>query len=217
MLCFLLAGCQIDAVIRSNNDASTGIPVFVVSHGWHTGIIVDNEAVFAAMPELKQSLPAARFIEFGWGDQDFYQAGDISYWLAIKALLFPTDAVLHVAGIATHPKIYFHGSEVEKIMISPAGFNKLLVFIRHSFSRNGQESFIRLGRGLYADSFFFRAQGAYHILYTCNSWIMEALTEAGLPEPEWPTLTAEGVMDQVKHFRRSVRQELSGSPTGQKR
>jgi uncharacterized protein (TIGR02117 family) len=217
LLCFLLAACKADAVIRDPTGSPAGTPIYVANHGWHTGIIAESEAVLNAIPALKQSFQSARFIEFGWGDQDFYQASDISYGLAIKALLFPTDAVLHVAGIPKPPNVYFGSSEVEEIRISQAGFNKMLAFIRQSFRRDSQGNFIRLGRGLYADSFFFRAHGAYHAFYTCNSWIMEALSEAGLPESDLPTLTAEGVMDQVKRYRHSVRQAFTELPPDKKR
>lgn len=202
-LCFALGGCGVDAMVRDNNKAAPEASIYVVSHGWHTGIIVESQPTLIAVPELAPLFHDARFIEFGWGDHDFYQAGEISYGLAIKALFLPTDAVLHVVGLPKHPKAYFRSSKVVEIIIPASGLAKMLDYFHKSFKRDRQGRFIRLGRGLYADSFFFRAHGAYYALYTCNSWVMEALTEAGLPESWWPTLTAEGVMDQVKRYRDS--------------
>lgn len=212
LLCFLFAGCRADAVIQDPERISVGVAVYVASHGWHTGIIVESGAVWVAIPELKPLFQGARFLEFGWGDQDFYQAGDISYLLAVKALLYPTDAVLHVAGLPSSPKVYFRHSEVKEIIVSQAGFDKMLHFFRKSFKLDNQGRIVRLGRGLYADSFFFPAHGTYHAFYTCNSWIMEALTLAGLPEPSLPTLRAAGVMDQVKRYRQSKRQVATEPP-----
>ncbi|MGR9046335.1 MAG: DUF2459 domain-containing protein [Gammaproteobacteria bacterium] len=201
LLCFQLGGCHADTLVLEPVEAADAVTIYVASHGWHTGIIVGKTAAMRAIPSLPQFFEKARAIEFGWGDHDFYQSAEISYGLALKALLFPTDAVLHVAAISKPPKVYFSRSKVVDIRISKAGFDKMLLFFQQSFKRDSRGGLIRLGRGLYADSLFFAAHGSYHAFYTCNSWIMEALVVAGLPEPALPTLTAESVMEQVDRFR----------------
>ena len=205
LLCFLLVGCRADGVLPEPAWASDEVPIHVASHGWHTGIIVEKQAVLTAIPGLAQFFDNARYLEFGWGDHDFYRASDISYALALKALLYPTDAVLHVVGVPRHPEDYFISSEIVGINISKAGFDKMLAFFQHTFKRDSHGSLILLGRGLYPDSLFFDAHGTYHAFYTCNSWIMDALRAGGLPDPVLPTLTAGGVMDQVDSYRTARR------------
>ena len=89
-------------------------PIWVVDHGWHTGVIVGQAELRAAAlgleltePEAAKRLlwlttryPAAEWLEIGWGDAEFYQqtptVSDVDPWLGLKALLIPTDSALQV-------------------------------------------------------------------------------------------------------------------------
>src|SRR5690606_42111815 len=49
------------------------IPVFVVNHGWHTGVMVDAASAQQQIPQLAQRFPGLAWLEFGWGNRDFYE------------------------------------------------------------------------------------------------------------------------------------------------
>ena len=40
---------------------------------------------------------------------------------------------------------------------------------------------IRLGRSQYSSGWFYRAEGAFSVRNTCNTWVAKALAQAGYP------------------------------------
>jgi len=97
----LAAGCA--APVAGREPAPSGGPalsVRVVDHGWHTAIVVRREDVDPTIwPEVRD-FPDAALVEVAWGDRDFYMAEKATGWLAVKAALFTSGSVLHVAGFA---------------------------------------------------------------------------------------------------------------------
>jgi hypothetical protein len=72
--------------------------VRIVSHGWHTCVVVSAQDLYAHVPALQIRFPAANWLELGWGDAGFYQADEISAAIALDALFWPDPAVVHVVG-----------------------------------------------------------------------------------------------------------------------
>ncbi|MBS3951380.1 MAG: DUF2459 domain-containing protein [Methylomicrobium sp.] len=199
LLLLVLLGCGAKTVAL-HTVKSDEIAVYVVDHGMHAGIVIDAKAVAGVIAGLPFNGEAVRFIEFGWGDQAFYQAESFSLFLAIKALLLPTGSVMHLVGLPYDPGIYFRSSEVQRIRISPMRLNAMLSYIDRSFVRDEQGQLIDLGRGLYGESRFYAANGDYHLFNNCNTWAMSALIQAGVPEP-MITLGANSVMRQVRAYQ----------------
>ena len=52
--------------------------VYVVNHGWHTGFVLPASDIQHVIPELKNRFGNAPYIEFGWGDNEFYQAEGVT-------------------------------------------------------------------------------------------------------------------------------------------
>lgn len=207
----VLAGCvsaSAEGEISAGEPAD--LPVYVVSHGWHTGIAVDRDLAVRSLPALKEEFSRPGYIEFGWGDARYYQAEEKTRMLALRAILFPTDAVLHVAAVPMDPERFFPGSEIGRLLVTDQGMQKLLSFIGDSFKRDGNGRPIRTGRGLYGQSSFYRATGSFHAFNTCNTWTAKALRKAGFPVKTRLTVTAEEVMDQVRELRKSCHPEDSG-------
>jgi uncharacterized protein (TIGR02117 family) len=178
------------------------VPIQVVSNGWHTGIVLRRAAIPpGAIPEV-EDFPGAAYLEFGWGDAEFYPAKDYTVGLALRAALFPSAALMHVAGLAAHPGIVFPGNETLELELSAPEFSKLVEFISGSFMRiNAATRAFAIAPGLYSFSKFYPAKGKFHLLNTCNHWTARALAAAGLDvDPSW-TLRAEGVMAQLRDLR----------------
>lgn len=83
--------------------------VYVVNHGLHTGIVVKREDLLAVVPGLSSDWTVGNYIEVGWGDAKYYQARKTSIILAIRAMFWPTDSVLHVVSIPETPHRFFLG------------------------------------------------------------------------------------------------------------
>ena len=72
--------------------------MYVINHGWHTGLILPYESLNEE-PFIQDTLGYSPYYEFGWGDSDFYQAEKITSGTTLKAILWPTDSVIHVISI----------------------------------------------------------------------------------------------------------------------
>jgi uncharacterized protein (TIGR02117 family) len=202
LLTVLLGGCLQGAAERPSAASGEGGPsVWIVDHGWHTGLVLPTADLPAGVWPERDDFPGARFLEVAWGDRDFYTTPDAGLWLAVKAALASRGSVLHVVGLDRPVRDAFAGSEVVEVEVSRAGLDALARFIDGTYTRGGRTRAPRLGPGLYGDGAFYPAGGSYSLLYTCNTWTVAALREAGCPTEAGRTLTAGGVLRQVRGMR----------------
>jgi uncharacterized protein (TIGR02117 family) len=179
--------------------------VYVLGHGWHTGLVVRRAEIPDGIWPEQADFPDAQYLEVGWGDKDFYQAPEPSVGLALKAAFRSTASVLHVVAFHVPPEAYFPGSEVIAVRLTPPGFEQLVTFIQATYTRDAHGRPMPLGPGWYAHSRFYLATGTYHLLNTCNTWVARALRAAGAPMAPATAMTAGGVMAQVRKFGRALR------------
>lgn len=204
LLCVFLVGCAspIHGLYPPAAD-SHNKHIYIVSHGWHTGIVIALKDIPADMLAEKSDFPAATFLEIGWGDKGFYQANDITFSLAARALFWPSDSVMHVVGFSQSPEKEFPYSEIIEITLSDAGFVEMVEEINATFDREeGAKASIQR-RGLYGDSAFYAAKGEYHLFHTCNDWTAGALRKSGFPITTLYASTAGNIIDQT-HKRGKV-------------
>ncbi|RMI27498.1 MAG: DUF2459 domain-containing protein, partial [Calditrichaeota bacterium] len=180
------------------------VPVYVVGHGWHTGIVLPVAEVSDTLLPGITDFADETYVEFGWGDEAFYRAEEPNVWLALRAVFWPTPSVLHVVGFSQEVPRYFPASEIFRIDLSWKGFYRLCRFIDRSYARNAAGELIHRGKGLYGNSGFYAGREKYYGLRTCNSWVARALREAGCPIKPTGACTAEDVLVQVKRFGKKV-------------
>ena len=136
LLLVIFTGCagshSWQALPESSEDERT---IYVVSHGWHTGLILPYESL-SAMLDLEKVLGESTFYEFGWGDADFYQAEEVTSVITLKAILWPTESVLHVVSIWEDPRVQFRNSDVVAVRLSRQGLERLVDFVTSSFYRS---------------------------------------------------------------------------------
>lgn len=179
--------------------------IYVINQGWHTGIIFQREDIDTTLwRAIKFDTSASEYIEIGWGDAEFYQAEETNVWIGMKALFWPTGTVLHVARFDRPVKEYFIGYQIYKVALADSGFNRLCVFMDRSYARDETGEIIPLGPGLYGDSQFYRARGKYFFTKTCNTWISQALREAGCPITPAYACTASNAFHQIGKFGEKV-------------
>ncbi len=194
-----------DAGVGSSGDV--GVTIHVTSNGWHTGIVVARAALPpGAVPEAAD-FPDAPYLEFGWGDSEYYPAPRPTLGMALRAALQPSPAVIHLVGLPAHPRDVFPTAEVVELRLSPAGFQGLVDYLDDTFARHGAERARASAPGLYRFSLFYPAKGEFHLFNTCNTWTARGLEAAGWPVQVSGTLRAEDVMAQV---RRIAARENSG-------
>jgi uncharacterized protein (TIGR02117 family) len=180
------------------------VTIYVVGHGWHTGIVIRRDDIPAeAWPEYRRFL-AARFLEVGWGDRAFYESPEAGVRLALKAAFSSEGSVLHVAGFDPPPATYFSRAEIIAIELSSRGVEALARFVSATYALDGAGQPIEIGPGLYPVSRFYAATGRYSLLYTCNTWVAEALRAAGCPITPALAVTAGNLLLQAERCGRAV-------------
>lgn len=170
------------------------VPVMVVDHGYHAGIILPRALLYEradalGLPRLREvarQFVAYEWLELGWGDEGFYrhvpEVAALSLPLALKAL-FGADnpSVLHVVGFSGPPKDYFSLSDLVRIPADRDGLDGIARAIEAVLASARGEGVQPLGAGLYGTSLFFRAVGAYHLTSNCNHWVARLVNAAGAP------------------------------------
>tara|TARA_B100001123_G_scaffold255198_1_gene284648 strand:+ start:570 stop:1262 length:693 start_codon:yes stop_codon:yes gene_type:complete len=190
-------------------DQSPSNEVYVVNHGWHTGFVVPASGIHQVMPELKNRFGNTPYIEFGWGDNEFYQAEEITSNVTLKAIFLPTDSVVHAAAVPRKVDKYFKHSEVVKFCLEDHEFKSLVKFLSSSFYRDASGNIIKLNHGIYGDSQFYRAKGDFHIFNTCNKWTAKGLESAGMNISTTFKLTAGSIMNYLSRKESSSRNNLN--------
>jgi len=196
----LTAGCLTHAPDREAPSHDPARAVWVVDHGWHTAIVVRRADVDPAIwPEVNDFAQAA-LVEIAWGDRDFYMAAEATASLAVKAALFTSGSVLHVAGLGESGLSGIPASDVVELRISRPGFDRMTRFAHDEYQRDAEGRAVRLGPGLYGASWFYAARSRYHLFSTCNTWVARALQHAGLDVTSAGIVTAGAVMQQVRRL-----------------
>jgi len=143
--------------------------------------------------------PGATRLEVGWGDRAFYQAREPSLGMALRAA-FGSASVLHVVAVDGPVERFFGGAEIVDVALSRDGLDALIRFVAASVARGGGARAPAVGPGRYGRSAFYAATRTYSLLYTCNTWVGEALETAGCQVNPSMATTAEGLLTQVRRL-----------------
>jgi uncharacterized protein (TIGR02117 family) len=174
---------------------------YVVSNGWHAGVVVPAGRINALLPDIqkrfeKNAAAGVNYYEIGWGDRGFYEAKEITTLMAFHAMFNSPGSVMHV--VAVHnPLRAFGKSQVVKFCLSEAQLANLEKYIVSSFAMTTKGELISRRPGLYGDSQFFEATGTYHFLNSCNTWAAKALRSAGFDIKPTFKLFARQVMNNI--------------------
>lgn len=197
-LLILLCGCAtLPVATRSQNTTTVDggeKEVYVVSHGWHTGVVIESSEIVDLIPELGERFAYSKYFEFGWGDSGFYQANEITTRLTLRAIFWPSDTVVHVVAFNVDPVEYFQNSEVLELSIGVGEYDAMLGFISSSFAKTNAGDVMSMKGGIYGNSQFYEGIGKYYLLNTCNKWTAKALYSAGFEVSPLFKLTSSSVM-----------------------
>ena len=194
-----LATCETAPPLPSGDDGPRTRAIQVTSNGWHTAIVVPAPAVVATglLPEAAD-FPDAAFLEFGWGDRTYYPAKEKTLGMTLSAALFPTPAVMHMAGHAAAPAGGSSGQEVVPVALTEAGFRSLVEAIAETFERPSGGRTEAVSPGLYPDSLFYHARGEFHLFNTCNTWTARMLRAGGVALSPSGIVTADGLTARLR-------------------
>ena len=215
LLSFCLAACSAKPYVvepSKNREIYSRKKIIVVNHGWHSGFVFPIEDMIKKLPLLKQRFGNARYLEFGWGDQAFYQAGEKHTGLTIQAIFWPTDTVIQVVALPSLPSEYYSDIEVIKACVSNQEYLSLIEFVVDSFSVNESGQIVEIKKGNYGHSQFYKGAGRYYLTNTCNKWTAKGLKSAGMDISPTFKLTSSSVMSYLRkqdQFQTNVSNEQS--------
>ncbi|MDH5325814.1 MAG: DUF2459 domain-containing protein [Gammaproteobacteria bacterium] len=188
--------------------------IYLTGVGWHTGLVLDlaDMDLLAHMPVFQQvpsRFPGAQYLEFGWGDKRFYQNPGQSLRLTANALLVPSHSTMHVVAMRASPQRHLGGAgEVIELCLDDKQFLALGLYLDRSF-KTGPSGVVATLPGP-GTSWFFDAEGDYHLLNTCNTWTAKALAGVGMPLQPGLYWSATSILDYVKQELKSL--DAFGAP-----
>jgi uncharacterized protein (TIGR02117 family) len=190
--------------LYTEDETERTVPVYIVSHGWHVGIAIEQEHIKHLLPEHPK-MPDATILKFGWGDGKYYVHDNPGFGLLMRAAIVPTRSVIHVVGMDIPIDRYFSSSRIVKVQVSTRGAEKLGEFISERFRTGADGSIYYAANGLYTNSTFFNANGLYFIPKTSNTWTARALRQTGFPITPIYAITSGNVIQQARKHGELIR------------
>ena len=194
-----LAACAAVPPLPPGDGGPRVRAVQVVSNGWHTSIVAQRRELAGTglLPEAAD-FPRASFLEFGWGDRVYYPAKEKTLGMALGAALTATPAVMHMVGLARGPARTYAGVEIVSVALTESAFRNLVRSIAGEFKRADGGRAPPVSRGLYANSFFYDALGAFHLFNTCNTWTARMLRAGGVDIRPSGIVSADELMTRLR-------------------
>lgn len=183
---------------RGWREGEGGTTIYVVSNGWHTGLIlpasaegIDLSLIFRPT-DLSDPDLAGDWLLFGWGDRGFYLNtptwAEFSPRTALVALAGSGETLLHVDHLARPEEV----ADPRPVRLSRAEYARLVRGIVAT-ARAGPDGRPMARPGYGARDLFYEARGRYSAFRTCNIWTRDRLAEAGVAVGVWTPFSG-GVM-----------------------
>ena len=187
--CLPLAACT---GARTAADSERSQVVYVVRRGWHSGVALAAADWPQRDSPLLSAFADARYLEFGWGDADFYQADEATASMGISAA-----TVMEVVPLQAAPPPETGDFETVAVHVTIAELKAIVSSLDASFvqpiSPTGKT--YRTAGG---EARFFHARGNFYLFRMCNRWTAELLQRAGCAVSPRLTLTAGQVITAAK-------------------
>lgn len=182
--------CALIGLIPVNHDfeeTTDGVEVYVFSGQFHSDIILPltnsthDWSMSFPSSDFKYDTTEATHVSIGWGERNFYLHtptwADLKVSTAAKALLVPSDTVMHVS-MTTRPEL---DADVRRVRISIEQYQSMVSFISSSFAKDTAGKIQRIANESYGNyDAFYEGAGSYHAFRTCNCWAGEAMKVGGI-------------------------------------
>lgn len=169
---------------RNTNQSVSNQTVYLSTNGVHLDVIIPKKLL---SPELLKGLEIKTdetHIAFGWGDENFYintpTWGDLTFKNAFSALFMKSSTLIH---LTKYKKLK---TSWQKVNISSRQLNLLNIYILDAFKldENGNKILLK-NKGYSTTDNFYKADGSYSCLNTCNSWVNTGFKNADLKACLW--------------------------------
>ena len=181
-----LPACSARVAQRAFTTDPTTAHIFVIHDQWHSAILLRTANLsLGSLPEVRD-FPGADYLEFSWGDREYFPHPDPGIGLTLKAAFWSSGSTIHVVGVHGTPTTAYPNAEIITIAMTESELQRLVQFISKTFVRSSPQSASEARPGLSENARFYLAHGRFSILRTCNTWVAEGLQAARLPvNPSW--------------------------------
>ncbi|MCJ7555112.1 MAG: DUF2459 domain-containing protein [Ignavibacteriaceae bacterium] len=171
--------------------------IYLIKNYWHTALVFTLDQIDTLIiPEAKY-FRDYNLIDFGWGDEEFYQFPGFDSGLAFGALFYSTPSTLRIEGISSSKEVLFDYSEIViKLKVNKDQLKKLTEYIAKFIYRDENGHSVILSEQAGGKIKFYRSNGSYHLFNTCNTWVAEALVYSGF-DMEDNILLAEQLFNEA--------------------
>lgn len=196
-----LPGCATGGTcIESATTPEQVRSIYVVRRAQHTGIAI----AAADWPNRDWSVladfAASDYLEFGWGETRYYQAETETWWMALRAALWPNSSVIHVIGAPSPTPDRLYADDIVEVRISAAGLRQMAEAIEREFAQRAPTATPVSLRALPEPNRFYDAKRRFFFPRMCNWWVASRLEEAGCPIAPWTVIAAGQVVNKARDF-----------------
>ncbi len=141
----------------------------------------DTRGQFSFLDDTRVPLDAGEWLSVGWGSEAFYTSAgaytDITWGALVKAITYDRSVIrFEVYGaLPDHP-------DLKRVSVSDDQLDALRQSIFQDLDLTGGAL---EAEGFSETDAFFPAQGAFHLLKTCNVWVGRTLRAAGIDFGIW--------------------------------
>ena len=178
--------------------------IFIIAHDWHTGFVLPASEICQQLPDLKARFPEANYLEFGWGDQQYFQSETTALSAKLKAVLIPGRSTMHVVALPEVEKPFTDAEPIVPMQLPLLSYQALMAYLVESFYRTESGKLVKQVPGRYPDSQFYLANGLYHLFNTCNKWTAQGLRAASIEIQPRFKLSARSVLKEVDNSRHVI-------------
>ena len=197
---FVSCSCRINGQETANDYGNKTFTVYIAQQFWHTGIIFSIEEVDPDIwPEIEMYQDRNN-IDVGWGDEKFYQAEGNPFFLAARAMLWPTQSVMQIYAFNLPVESAYRGeSRILRVPMSEEQFERLTRYVAESYIHDDEGNPITSTAYGETDHYFMSTR-KYHLFRTCNTWVARAFKEAGFDVRSFMILNANQLYRQLSRI-----------------
>lgn len=183
------------------------IKIYVRSNGLHTNLILplalpNFEWFYQNTNKISKKPHAYRYLSIGWGDKAFYTQYKYQnlpgLYNTIRAMAWPSESAVHMVFLDQAPP---ENDYCLPLLINKNQFRKLLEYIDAYLIDSAEGSYALIGPGYGLRDYFLKSKGGYHLFFTCNNWVNQALKRIGIPTGIWIPLEA-GIRYRLHLYKR---------------
>lgn len=167
----------------SGNEDSNN-QIYLTTNGVHLDIVIPKRHIDSLLLSGIKHNQEDEYISFGWGDENFYLNtptwGDLTIKNAVGAMFLKSTTLLHI----TRYRRTYDGWI--GIKVSDEELQKLNEYLFETFALNETgEKVILPNKGYSLTDDFYKANGSYTCINTCNSWVNSGFKYSGLKCSYW--------------------------------